>query len=120
MNNNKNNTINYVELPTQDMAKTKHFFSSIFDWVFTDYGPNYTSFSCESAGLDGGFFTATSVSTGGALLVLHHSDLEHILEAVGGAEGVTIAKPIFSFPGGRRFEFIEPGGNLMAVWCKGD
>jgi len=30
--------------------------------------------------------------------------------------GGTIAKPIFSFPGGRRFHFIDPGGNELAVW----
>ncbi|VAW15709.1 Glyoxalase family protein [hydrothermal vent metagenome] len=25
-------------------------------------------------------------------------------------------KEIFSFPGGRRFHFREPGGNELAVW----
>ncbi|MER9837863.1 hypothetical protein NKJ28_23195 [Mesorhizobium sp. M0145] len=27
-----------------------------------------------------------------------------------------IVKPIFSFPGGRRFHFVDPAGNEMAVW----
>lgn len=27
-----------------------------------------------------------------------------------------ITKPIFSFPGGRRFHFTEPSGNEFAVW----
>ena len=26
-----------------------------------------------------------------------------------------LVKPIFDFPGGRRFEFREPGGNMLAV-----
>ena len=30
--------------------------------------------------------------------------------------GGIIAKPIYSFPGGRRFHFIDPGGNELAVW----
>lgn len=114
----KENCINYVEFPTQDLVKTKHFFSSTFGWTFTDYGPNYTSFSSESAGLDGGFYTVDSVNAGGAMLVLHNSNLLSILETVSTSEGVSITKPIFTFPGGSRFEFIEPGGNMLAVWCK--
>jgi predicted enzyme related to lactoylglutathione lyase len=34
------------------------------------------------------------------------------LEAVGG----NIIKPVFSFPGGRRFHFTDPNGNELAVW----
>lgn len=30
--------------------------------------------------------------------------------------GGRIEKPIFSFPGGRRFHFCEPSGNEFAVW----
>ena len=27
-----------------------------------------------------------------------------------------IARPIFSFPGGRRFHFTDPSGHELAVW----
>ncbi|TGQ32730.1 glyoxalase [Mesorhizobium sp. M00.F.Ca.ET.216.01.1.1] len=30
--------------------------------------------------------------------------------------GGTIVKPIFPFPGGRRFHFVDPAGNELAVW----
>jgi len=30
--------------------------------------------------------------------------------------GGSIIKPIFSFPGGRRFHFTDPNGNEFAVW----
>ncbi|TIM37886.1 MAG: VOC family protein, partial [Mesorhizobium sp.] len=49
------------------------------------------------------------------LPVLYSEDLEKILSAVENAGG-TIVKPIFSFPGGRRFHFVDPAGNEMAVW----
>ena len=39
MNVNKHNTINYVELPVGDLALAKDFFSKVFGWSFTDYGP---------------------------------------------------------------------------------
>jgi hypothetical protein len=32
------------------------------------------------------------------------------------AAGAEITKEIFEFPGGRRFQFKEPGGTEMAVW----
>jgi predicted enzyme related to lactoylglutathione lyase len=44
-------------------------------------------------------------------------DLEGAFDAVSKAGGV-IAKPIFSFPGGRRFQFIDPSGNELAVWSE--
>lgn len=114
------NKINYVEFPSRDLVHSRAFFQEVFGWSFTDYGPNYSSFS--DAGLDGGFFSATQASltsNGAALIVLYSDDLENTLEKVkkGGGD---IAKEIFSFPGGRRFHFIEPGGNELAVWSDKD
>ena len=37
-------------------------------------------------------------------------------EAVVNVAGGAIVKPIFAFPGGRRFHFTEPSGNEFAVW----
>ncbi len=109
-------TINYVEFPASDLEATKAFFTEAFGWAFQDYGPDYTAFS--NAGLEGGFFrselTATTAN-GSALVVLYSSDLEDTLSKVLEAGG-SIAKEIFSFPGGRRFHFTEPSGNELAVW----
>ncbi|WP_371185429.1 VOC family protein [Thalassotalea maritima] len=110
--------INYVELPSQDLDKTKQFFSTVFAWQFEDYGPDYTAFANQ--GIDGGFFKsalASTTSQGGALIVLYSDNLEHTLGQVKDAGG-HIIKPIFDFPGGRRFQFLEPGGNEFAVWSK--
>jgi len=108
--------INYVEFPSQDLPATKDFFHRAFGWVFVDYGPEYASFSNE--GLDGGFFKSEVVARtdrGSSLIVLYSDDLEGTLEKVQQAGG-RIIKPIFLFPGGRRFHFMEPGGNELAVW----
>ena len=32
--------------------------------------------------------------------------------------GGEIVRPVFSFPGGSRFQFVEPGGNELAVWSE--
>ena len=108
--------LNYVEFPATDIPATKKFFENAFNWTFEDFGPDYSSFSDQ--GLSGGFYKSdlTSVaSKGAALLVLLSEDLENtqsIVESVGGK----ISTQIFSFPGGRRFHFIEPSGNEFAVW----
>jgi uncharacterized protein len=114
----KHEKINYVEFSSCNLKATKVFFEKVFSWVFTDYGPDYTAFSDE--GLDGGFFTSdksSSTSNGAALIVFYSNDLEATLKKVEQADG-TIIKPIFSFPGGRRFHFTEPGGNEFAVWSE--
>lgn len=108
--------INYVEFPAKDLPATKTFFETAFGWQFTDYGPEYTAFLNE--GLDGGFFKSDLSSTtnrGGALIVLYSQHLEETLAKVEAAGG-EIIKPIFSFPGGRRFQFLEPSGNEFGVW----
>jgi predicted enzyme related to lactoylglutathione lyase len=108
--------LHYVEFPATNIPATKQFFENAFDWTFEDFGPDYSSFSDQ--GLSGGFYKSdlTSISSkGAALLVLLSEDLENtqsIVERVGGK----ISTPIFSFPGGRRFHFIEPSGNEFAVW----
>jgi uncharacterized protein len=108
--------LNYVEFAARDLAATKTFFERAFAWTFVDYGPEYTAFSDQ--GLDGGFFKAdlaSSPDTGGALLVFYSARLEDTLAKVQ-ASGGTVVKPVFSFPGGRRFHFTEPSGNEFAVW----
>jgi predicted enzyme related to lactoylglutathione lyase len=113
---NINDKINYVEFPARDIPATKAFFEAVFGWSFEDYGPEYAAFSDQ--GVDGGFFhsdLASSTASGGALIVLYSDDLENLQNRVERAGG-TIVKSIFPFPGGRRFHFIEPSGNEMAVW----
>lgn len=108
--------LNYVEFPAKNLIATKAFFTKAFGWTFIDYGPEYTSFS--NHGIDGGFYQSdlsSTVNNGSALLVLLSDDLETSLSNVKSA-GATISKTIFSFPGGRRFHFIEPSGNELAVW----
>ena len=108
--------ISYVEFPAKNLQLTKGFFSQVFGWSFNDFGPDYTAFS--NAGLDGGFFKAelsSSTANGAALIVFYSNDLEATQEKILKANGV-IVKPVFSFPGGRRFHFTEPGGNEFAVW----
>ncbi len=111
-----NNKINYIEFPSRDLSVTKEFFTKVFGWTFMDFGPDYVAF--ENAGIRGGFFKSdmcVSTENGSALVVLYSSDLEQTMDNIENADGLII-KPIFSFPGGRRFHFEDPNGNEYAVW----
>jgi len=113
---NKHEKINYLEFPAKDIEATKAFFNSVFGWRFEDYGPEYVAFF--DAGMDGGFFKSSltvSTNNGSALMVFYSDNLEQTLSKVTTAGG-TVIKPIFSFPGGRRFHFGDPNGNEFAVW----
>lgn len=108
--------INYVEFPSKDLMATKTFFEKAFNWQFKDYGPEYTAI--EEGGLDGGFYqsdTCSLTENGSTLVVIYSANLDASQQSVTAAGG-TIIKPIFAFPGGRRFQFLEPGGNELAVW----
>ena len=108
--------LNYVEFPARDLDATRDFFRAVFDWDFEDFGPDYCAFSEQ--GLDGGFYRSelySSTLNGAALLVFYSTQLEATRLKVEQAGG-RIEKPIFDFPGGRRFHFSEPSGNEFAVW----
>ena len=106
--------IDYVELPSATAHElTRAFYSKAFGWTFSDYGPDYsaTTTSDVDVGLNGEREEALSAP----LPVVRVDDVEAAFDAVTKAGGV-IAKAIFSFPGGRRFHFIDPSGSELAVW----
>lgn len=105
--------IDYIEFLATDIEATKTFYTAVFGWTFTDYGPEYTSF--EDGRLAGGFALAPQVPAGGPLVVLYAVDLE-ATQAKVTEHGGRIVREIFEFPGGRRFHFADPSGNELAVW----
>ncbi len=110
--------LDYAEYPAKDLGATKAFFQAAFGWSFVDYGPDYAAFS--DAGLDGGFFTSELVArtdAGSALLIFYSEHLEETLAKVTAAGG-RVVRPIYTFPGGKRFHFTEPSGNEFAVWAE--
>ncbi|XQA64935.1 VOC family protein [Xanthomonas sacchari] len=107
--------IDYLEFAVASIAAAKAFYGQAFDWTFQDYGPDYCEF--RDGRLSGGFFHGTP-QPGGALVVLYSNDLaatQARIEAAGGR----IVRPLFDFPGGRRFHFADRDGYELAVWCEG-
>lgn len=106
--------IDYVELPSATAHElTRAFYSRAFGWQFTDFGPDYAA--TTGGDVDLGLQGDPAGALAAPLPVIRVDDLEAAFGAVSSAGGV-IAKPIFSFPGGRRFHFIDPSGSELAVW----
>lgn len=110
----KDKCINYIEFAISDMTRTKDFYSNAFGWTFTDYGPEYCEFS--DGHMKGGFEAGTP-RPGGPVIVLYGNDLSDLMQKVTKAGG-KITKPLFDFPGGKRFEFKDPDGYDLAVWSE--
>lgn len=102
----------YLELPVADAGRAKAFYAAAFGWRFTDFGPTY------AATLDGasdvGLQADAAEATAALLPVFTVDDLEATLAAVEAAGGA-VTKPIFAFPGGRRFHFRDPDGHELAA-----
>ncbi|HET9355078.1 MAG TPA: VOC family protein [Sphingomicrobium sp.] len=106
--------IDYVELPSATAHElTRAFYAKAFGWTFTDFGPDYAATTTEQ--VDVGLQGEPSGALTAPLPVVRVDNLEAALEDVLAAGG-TLAKPIFAFPGGRRFHFIDPSGSELAVW----
>ena len=114
-NSENDRRIDYIEMGVADLERSKAFYGGAFGWTFTDYGPAYCEFS--DGRLHGGFTTGTQPKPGGPLVILYGDDLVDLRGRVQAAGG-RIAKPIFDFPGGQRFHFLDPDGYELAVWSK--
>lgn len=106
--------IDYIEFQIADIPAAKEFYGSAFGWSFTDYGPDYCEF--RDGRLSGGFAKSKhGIPSDGALVIIFVDRLEDAQARVEAAGG-TIVKPIFAFPGGRRFHFVDREGYELAVW----
>ncbi|MBK7583862.1 MAG: VOC family protein [Myxococcales bacterium] len=105
--------IDFIELPVTDITRAKAFYSEVFGWSFVDYGPEYADI--QAAGVSGGLRASSTPPTrGGALVILYSTDLA-ASEAAVVAAGATVTSH-HEFPGGKRFQFLDPAGNELGVW----
>lgn len=105
--------LNYVELGGGDLAATKRFYAEALGLAFTDYGPTYAA--AEEGGVALGLQGDVSEAEPAPLAIFEVDDVEAAVgrvEAAGGA----ITVPLFDFPGGRRFHFRDPAGNVLGLW----
>lgn len=106
--------IDYFELPTSDMDKSRRFLATAFGWGNKDYGPGYSEIL--EAGVLGGLNAAPEGRADGTVIGIRTDDIAAAQAAVEQAGGVLTSGPS-DYPGGRRFLFREPGGAEWLVYC---
>jgi predicted enzyme related to lactoylglutathione lyase len=104
--------LNYVELPVSEIGAARAFYEAAFGWSLTAFGPTYAS--TMTGDTDIGLQADAAEATKAPLPVIEVEDLEGALAAVEAAGG-RVVRPIFAFPGGRRFQFLDPSGNEIAA-----
>ncbi len=115
MADERDDRIDYLEIKTRDLVASKEFFGALVGWAFTDFGDSYAAFN--DGRLDGGFEVGEPGP--GTLVVFYMDDLvaakSRVLEL-----GGQLTRDTFSFPGGHRFEFTDPGGAHFAIWSEAE
>jgi predicted enzyme related to lactoylglutathione lyase len=106
----------YVELPTSGLDESVRFYEAAFGWTLQRFGPTYAATTTGDTGV--GLQADSKEAPDGPLPVIQVDDVEAAASAVEAAGG-DILRPVFTFPGGRRFHFRDPSGNEVAVWSKG-
>ena len=104
--------LNYVELPVREIGPAKEFYEQVFGWELTEFGPTYAA--TVTGDTDVGLQADGEERTEAPLPVIEVDDLEETLRAVQDAGGA-ITRQIFAFPGGFRFQFVDPSGNEIAA-----
>lgn len=114
--------INYVELPAGSLEETKNFYSTAFGWTWADYGPTYAAYEGDAVtvGLSTEAGPAPAHEPGaesavGPLVLFETVDLDAAVASVRAAGGGVISGP-YPYPGGQRFHFTDPAGNILAVY----
>jgi predicted enzyme related to lactoylglutathione lyase len=114
--------IDYVELAVDDLVQAKAFYGKALGWVFTDYGGEYagiqdpTNPGHEFAGLNP---HAASSRGDGVLALARTDDVEAAVASVLTAGGRIVVE-LNEYPGGRRFMFADPWGNILGIYQPGE
>eukprot|EP01037_Dinobryon_pediforme_P027495 gene27495-30401_t len=104
--------LGYLELPVGDTATAKAFYSAVFGWQFSDFGPTYAATATGDTEI--GLQADPAEATAAPLAVIEVADLE-ATEAAVRAAGGEITRAVFAFPGGHRFHFRDNTGHELAA-----
>ena len=110
--------IDYVELAVDDLERAKDFYAKALGWTFNDYGGEYAGIQDpRNPGREfGGLNLQAATSRGdGVVALMKTDDAERTLAGVLAAGG-RIHVQLHDYPGGRRFMFADPWGNVLGAY----
>jgi uncharacterized protein len=118
----------HFEIPTNDVARAKEFYGSIFEWELQDYdmdGGNYTIAMTvpvddkqtpkEPGAINGGLMKRTS-DTPAPVITIGVDSIDDALKKVE-AGGGTVVQPRTEIPNMGAFAYFkDPEANVMGLW----
>lgn len=108
--------IDYVEVGVGDVAAAKEFYAAAVGWSFNDYGPDYAGIvDPRREGEEFGGLNAHGSPGSGILALMRTDDADAALARVTAAGGA-VRDPLEPYPGGRRFTFADPWGNVLGIY----
>jgi predicted enzyme related to lactoylglutathione lyase len=110
--------LDYVELAVDDVGQAKDFYAKALGWTFTDYGPDYAGIQDPTRpGQEfGGLNLKTASARGDGVVALARTgDADASLASVLAAGGRIVVE-LNEYPGGRRFMFADPWGNILGIY----
>ena len=112
------NVIDYVEIAVDDLEAAKAFYAKALGWTFNDYGGEYAGIQDgRDPGKEvGGLNPVQKSARGdGVIALVRTADADAALASVRAAAG-RITTELHVYPGGRRFMFADPFGNILGVY----
>jgi predicted enzyme related to lactoylglutathione lyase len=110
--------IDYVELAVDDLEQAKTFYAKALGWEFNDYGPDYAGIKDPTRRDNefGGLNPHPASSRGDGVVALARTDDADASLASVLAAGGRITVELNEYPGGRRFMFADPWGNILGIY----
>jgi predicted enzyme related to lactoylglutathione lyase len=110
--------IDYVEFAVDDLGQAKAFYAKALGWTFNDYGPDYAGIQDPTTpGHEfGGLNPHPASSRGDGVVALARTDDADASLASVLAAGGRIVVELNEYPGGRRFMFADPWGNILGIY----
>ncbi len=116
------NVIDYVEFAVDDLGQATAFYGAALGWAINDYGGEYAGIKHpeqpdhEFGGLNP---HPASARGDGVLALVRSDDFDAALASVEAAGG-RVVEVLAPYPGGRRFTFADPWGNILGVYQPGE
>jgi predicted enzyme related to lactoylglutathione lyase len=115
-----NGKICYLEIPTDDVARSVRFYQAVFGWPVRQRGDGATAFDDGVGEVSGAWVTGRPASpTPGLLLYVMVDSVEATVEAVV-AHGGRIVQPLGVDAPELTARFADPDGNVLGLYQEPD
>jgi predicted enzyme related to lactoylglutathione lyase len=106
----------YLEIPTNDVAKSVAFYQTLFNWKTRKRGDGATAFDDAAGYVSGAWVTGRpAVSTAGLLVYINVDSVDATLDKVIPAGG-TITQPLGIDAPEITARILDPFGNILGLY----